>query len=190
MPEIAALGARGRLLVAQPVVADVCERLVERRPVVAAVVGQAGHDVVPVVEGRDQVAAAHLDRVDLDRVGEQVDHPLEHEGRFGAPRAAVRLDRRRVGIDAVHVLLHRRHRVRSRQHEAVQDRRNPRRRRREIRAHSGPHGAAQPQDLPVLRRRQLDVLHVIATVRRGLVVLAIASRSISPDVRASSSRRR
>ncbi len=171
MPEIAALGPRRGLLFAKPVVPDVRERLVERRLVVAAVVGQARHDVEPVVERRDQVAPANLDGVDLDRVGQHVDHPLEHEGRFRASRPAVRLDRRRIRVDTVDVFLHRRHHVRPRQHEAVQDRGNARRRGRDIRAHAGPHRATQAQDLPVLGRRQLHVLDVIAAVRGRLIVL-------------------
>ena len=100
-----------------------------------------------------------------------IHHPLEHEGRFGSAGAAIRLDRRRVGVDAVDVFLDGRNRVRPRQHQAVKDRRNARRRGREIRAHAGPHGAAQAQDAAVARRGQLDLLHVIAAVRRRLVVL-------------------
>ena len=54
----------------------------------------------------------------------------------------------------------------------MQDCRDPRRRRREIRAHAGPRRGAQPEDGAVLPRRELDLLHVAPAVRGGLEVLA------------------
>ena len=109
--------------------------------------------------------------IDRQLVGEAIDDALEHERRFRTSGAAIRLDRRRVRVDAVDVFLHRADLVRTRQHQSVKNRRNAGRGGRQIRAHAGPHGAAQAEDASVLRRRHLDVLHMIAAVRRRLVVL-------------------
>src|SRR5687768_10848860 len=77
------------LLGAQFPIANVLERRVERARVVATIVGQAGHHAGAVVERRNQVAAAHLDGIDLQLVGESIDHSLQHERGFRPPGPAV-----------------------------------------------------------------------------------------------------
>ncbi len=170
--EVAALLAELRLFLAQPLVVDVLERLVERQLVVAAVVAQAGDHRVAVFERRQKIPVADLGRIDVHRVRQLVEHPFEHEARLRTAGAAVRFDRRRVRVDAVDVLAHRGHVVRAGQHQAVQDRRDAGRRRREKRAHARPHGAAQSEDVAVAGRGHLDFLHMIAAMRRRLIVLA------------------
>ena len=53
----------------------------------------------------------------------------------------------------------------------MQDGRDPRCGGGEVRAHAGPHGAAQAKNAAVASRGELDILHVIAAVGRGLIVL-------------------
>ena len=92
------------LLLAKAAVADHLERLVERRLVVAAVVRQhADAGVVGEIVRLDEVLAPHLGRIDPDLARDQIDDALDHEGRLGPARAAVGVDHRRVGVDAVHV---------------------------------------------------------------------------------------
>ena len=172
MPTIPALRAGLGLLPAQVLVLDVVEHLLQSRRIVAAVVGEAGDDRVPVLEARDHVLQPDRGRIHPEGAPELVDQALDHERRFGTARAAIRLDRRGVRVHAVDVFLDRRHVVDARQHQAVQDGGDPWRRRRQIRAHAGPDRGAQPQNRPVLPRRELDFLDVIAAMRRRLVVLA------------------
>ena len=174
--------ARLGLLLAQLLVLDVIENLLQSGRVVAAVVGQAGHDRVAVLEARDHVLHPHLGRVHPERARELVHHPFDHERRFGPSGAAIRLDRRGVGVGAVDVLLHRRQVVDARQHQAVKNRGDAGRRRRQVRAHAGPDLGAQPEDRAVLRRGELDLLNVIAAVRRRLVVLAARLRPLDRPV--------
>ena len=190
MPRWRPLCARLGLLLAQRLVADVRERLVEVGVVVAAVVGEAGGHVVTVVELRNEVLPPHLDGVLADLGGEAVDQPLEHVGGLGAAGAAVGLDRRGVRVDAVDVLVHVRDEVGPAQHEAVEDRRDARRSGRQVGAHAGPDRTAHAGDRSVGSAAHLDVLHVIAAVGRGDVVLRCASRSTSRAGSASSRRSR
>ena len=125
----------------------------------------------PSVNGRNEVLLADLDRIHLQLRRDEVDQPLDHEGRLGPPGAAVGVRRRRVREDAVDDLADVRDVVRARQHQAVQDRRNAGRGGREVRAHVGPHGRADADDRAVLLRGHLDVLDVIAAVDRAAVVL-------------------
>ena len=85
------------LLGAQVVVPRRRQHPVERPGVVAAVVGRARRRRARLGERRQQVAAPHLDRVEADLGGEQVDGPLDGRGRLGTPGASVRPDRRRGG---------------------------------------------------------------------------------------------
>src|SRR5437867_5409260 len=92
--EIASLLARLRLFLPQPGIVDVRERLVECALVVAAVVLQAGNDIMAVVERRNEVALADVRGIDLELVGEPIDHALQHERRFGPTGAPICLYRR------------------------------------------------------------------------------------------------
>ena len=83
--------ARALLLLAQLLVADPLERLVERRLVVAGVVLEPGRRGVRELVRRDEVLPPQLGRVDAELVGGRLDEPLDEERRLGdAERAAVR----------------------------------------------------------------------------------------------------
>ena len=91
------------LLAQQVLVADLVQRLLQRGRVVAAVVLPAGRRLVGELLRLDEVLEAQLGRVDVQLVGQDVDHALDHVHRFGdAERAAVGdAARRLVGVDAV-----------------------------------------------------------------------------------------
>ena len=132
-------------------VLDVVQQLLQAGRIIAAVVREPGDDVVAVLESRNHVLQADVGGVDAKLVRELVDHPLDHERRFGTAGAAIRLDRRRVGVHAVDVFLDCRDVVDARQHQAVENRRNPRRGGRQVGAHRRPRRRAEPEDLAVLR---------------------------------------
>ena len=188
--DVAALRARRRLLPAEVLVADVRQRLVEHRLVIAAVVLEARDHIVAVVERRNQIAPPDFSRVHTDLVREQIEEALEHERGFGTSGPAVRLDRRRVRVDAVDILLQGRHLVRAGQHQAMKNRRNAGRGGRQIRAHASPHGAAQAEDACRPSSRQARRPARDPGRASSPDSSRIASRSISPAVRASSRRRR
>ena len=104
------------------------EHLGERAFVVAAVVLQPRDDVVAVLERWNDVASPDIHRIEANLVCETIHHALEHERRLGPSRTAIGFDRRRVRVNAIDIFLDGRNRVRSRQHQAVQDRRNAGRR--------------------------------------------------------------
>src|SRR5262249_5088512 len=78
-PEVTALLTGRGLLAPEALVVDELERPVERALVVAAVVGEAGEDPGVVREGvgLDEVLPAHLDRVEPELAGDEVDCPLD-----------------------------------------------------------------------------------------------------------------
>ena len=81
---------------------------VERRRVVAAVVGDA--EGVGVRRGRDEVAPAERDPVEAVRTGGEIDQPLDHEHGLGPSGTAIGRSRRRVAEHAAR-LCHRGHPV-------------------------------------------------------------------------------
>ena len=165
-------------------------RLVESRLVVAAVVRDARRYVLVLLERLDQVPSAHLHRVQARLRGDQVHQPLDQRRRLGPSGPAIGVHRRRVREHPVHVPVYRRDVVRARIHQAVKDRRNPRSRRRQVRAQSGVHRRPQAQDLPVLRRRHLDLFHVVTPVDRRLVVLASRLRPLDGNAQLHRAERR
>ena len=148
------------------------EDLLQAGRIIAAVVRQTGDDRVAVFEARDHVLQPHVNGIHFERARELVDQALDHERRFRTSGATVRIDRRGVGVHAMHILFDSREVVHARQHEAVKNRGDSRRGRREVGAHVRPDGGAQTEDRAVLARGELDLLHVIAPVRRCLVILA------------------
>ena len=105
-PEAEQLPARLRVLapLLQRVVADEVERDVEAPRVVARVVDAAVGRLVGHLLGLDVVALAHLDRVEIQLVGHDVDHALREPELLHARVAAVRSRRRlvRAGLREVH----------------------------------------------------------------------------------------
>ena len=88
---------RRSLLLAHAGVVDQGQRLVERRLVVAAVVGEGGGRVgVRELVGLDEVASADLGRIDADLAGQRLHRALERIGRLGSTGAAVGVGRRLV----------------------------------------------------------------------------------------------
>src|SRR5581483_6585187 len=85
------------LLLTQRRQVDALQQQVERALVVARVVGDAGRRGVGELVGGDEVAAAQLDRVDLQLARQHVYQALDAVGRLRASGAAVRPRRRRVG---------------------------------------------------------------------------------------------
>ena len=125
-----------------------------------------------VLEARNHVLSPQLHGIHRQRRGQLVDHPLDDERRLGPARAAIGLNRGRVDVDAVDIFADGRNVVDAAQHQAVKNRRNAWRGRRQVGAHARPRGGAQAEDCPVLFRGQLHVLDVIAAVRRRDIVLA------------------
>src|SRR5262249_41440568 len=101
-PEVAAPLSRRRLLATESLVVDELERAVERALVLAAVVGEAGEDAGVVREGvrLDEVLPPHVDRVEPELAGHEVDRPLDRVRRLRPPGAAVGVDHARVRVDA------------------------------------------------------------------------------------------
>src|SRR5262245_13144519 len=163
--DVTPLLSKLRLLRPQTGVIDMRQRLVQRTRIISAVVLQTRDDVVTVLEGRNQILPSQVRWIHLQLVGEPIDDAFQHERRLRASLAAVRLDRRGVGIHAVHVFLHGANLIRARQHQAVKNRRNAWCRGRQVTAHPGPNGASQAEDAPVFGGRHLHVLYVIASVR-------------------------
>ena len=140
--DVPALLSRRGLVGPQLVVAGFVHELRQRPAVVAAVIGQARHYVVAVVELRDEVQTPKLGRILAELGCQQVDESFDHEGRLGASRTAIRLDRCGVGVDPVDILVNRRNVVHAGQHQAMQDRRDPGCRRGQVCAHASPNRGA------------------------------------------------
>ncbi len=87
-PDQLPLLARLLLLLAQLLVADPLERLVERRLVVARVVLEPGRRRVGELVGRDEVLPAQLRRVDAELVGGVLHEPLDEVRGLGDAEGA------------------------------------------------------------------------------------------------------
>src|SRR5262245_25457839 len=72
-PDVTPFLPQLRLLFPQTGVVDVRKRFVEHGRIISAVVLETGHDVVAVLEVRDQVLLAQLRRIHLQLVGETID---------------------------------------------------------------------------------------------------------------------
>ena len=148
------------------------ERAIERGFVVAAVVGDSADRVERECVSRDEVLAAHLGGVHADLVSEPVHHPLDQVCGLGPAGTAVRVDRRRVGVGPAHFVVERRDPVRARHDEHVEDRRDARGERLEVRADVGDRAHAQAENRAIALRRKLDVRDVVAPVDGREVTLA------------------
>src|SRR5690606_34028995 len=89
---------------------------VEHGVVVDLVVVRAGDRLDVQLVAAEEVASPDLDRVDTDAARDGVEGLLQHRGRLGAARPAVRTRRCAVGYDAAGPEAHRWHTVRAAQH--------------------------------------------------------------------------
>ncbi len=178
VPQPAQHAALGRGGLARRETRDVRDlhRVVERRVVVADIVGQ--RDRRRVRELADEIASPNLVLRDSRVHGGLVDDALDHVRRLGPARAAIGVDRRRIGERRRHLAEDRRRRVLAGEQRRIENRRNAARERRQVRAHVGGGLHAKGQELAVLVQRQLDVRHVVAAVRIGEECLAAIGRPL------------
>ena len=161
----AQLPARGRFLPARFETGDVRELdgRGERRIVVAGVVAQRDRRLIR--NCLDEIAAPDvgLGNFHFARGGRH--QALDDVSRFRASRAAIGVDRRRVGEYRGHFAVNRRRRVLAGEQRRVKNGRDARREGRQIRAHVRGRDHAHRQELAVLVERELGGGHVIAPVR-------------------------
>ncbi len=138
--------------------------------VIAAVIGQAGGHVAAIFKPGDQVAAAHFHRVHPQPVGQQVNQPLQKEGSFRPPRAAVGLHRSSVGETAVYIGLDVGNVVGAGVHQAVQDGGNAGGGGGKVGAHAGVDHRANAGDPALAGGGHLRVLDMVSAMGGGLVV--------------------
>ena len=171
LPAAGAVGAAGRLLAAQVVVADHLERAVHRRRVVARVVRERDLGLVREGVRRHEVSLANFDRPQTSRVAGEVHQPLDDEGRLRPSGAAVGVDRRGMGEDAGDMAVDRRDVVLAGQQSAVEIGRHGGREGREVGAHGGLGVDPQADDAAVAVERHCAVGRVVAAVGVGEVRL-------------------
>ena len=174
--DVAACRAQARLfLLEELVITDQLHGLVERREVVAAVIGKRRKvlvdDLVAVGElvGRDQVALADLDAVDAELAGGEVEQAFHHEDAVLAAGAAVGRNDRLVGKDRLELAVVVGHVILAEQRALAVER------------HSqavGGVGAGimhedvvHAQDFAVARQGNLGLMHLAALLRGGEEVL-------------------
>ena len=160
-----ALGRRSRLARSHALVVGVDQRLVERARVVADVIG---HDDRRLVRERgDEVLAAEFGGVAAGFARGKLHQALDHEGRLGTAGAAIGVDRRRGGVDRIHLGVDRGDVVLARQQRRVEIGRHRRGEGGEIRAHVGERVDAHARHLARCVHRQLSMGRVVAAVRVG-----------------------
>jgi hypothetical protein len=167
--------AGGGLLTPQRRVVRQIERLLERLGEIAAVVDEAARRHPRIGFGRDQVAAAHLGRIELQALGHHVEDALHHERAHRHPDSAIRTERGlvgphrqgfpRIGFDPVG----------ARQDRRGAERLECRRERIDVeRAAVGDHTRAQPAHPSRLIGGDVDGDSPLARVdRRGEVLLTL-----------------
>ena len=138
-------------------------RFVERRVVVAGVVAERDRRLVR--KRADEVAAADFVLRDAEIHADLVDEPLDHVRGLGPSGAAVGVHRGGVGERRGHLRVDRGRRVLPREQRRVQDRRDARGERRQVRAHRGRRVHAHREELAVLVAGHLGVRDVVAAVR-------------------------
>ena len=177
-PEVATLRPGRFLLPPEPLVIHRLERPVERLLVVARVVLEPLQEVraggVREVLRRYEVPPAHVDRIQAELPGDQVDPPFDDVRRLRPACTAIRVDHGRVRVNAEHLTVDARDPVRAREHAPVQRRRDARCDRRENAAQVRVRLRAERGDRAVVLRADLEIRDVIAAVRRRAVVLRAA----------------
>ena len=159
------MARRLALALGKSLVVGKLHRLLERGVIVAGVIG---HDHRRLVrEFVDEVLAPqfggilpHLPRADLDQ-------PLDHEGRFRTPGAAIGVDRHRIGVDGIDLAIDLRDLVLARQQRGIEISRHRGRERRHIGAEIGDGLDAKTENLAVGIEGHLGVGDMIAPVGVG-----------------------
>ena len=118
-------------------------------------------------ERLDEVALAQIRRIDAELARTDLDQPLDHEGRFRPPGAAIRIDRHGVGVDRIDLAIDVRDAVLARQQGRVEIGRHRRREGRHVGAEIGDGLRAQAGDLAFGVERHLGMGDVVAAVRVG-----------------------
>ena len=149
------------LVATEPVVVDELERLVERGVEVAGVDLEPGRDRLGKLG--DEVLAPKLDGIHVQLERERVHRPLDRIRRLRAARAAIGVCRGRVREDADALEVVRLHVVAPRVEPGAEER-HPGRDELHVGAHRGGQPDADGGDLPVLGRRELDLLQDVAPV--------------------------
>ena len=160
-----------RLLLAELLVADQLERLVEEGLEVAGVDRQPADERRRLQERRVEVDPADLGRVLPHLPGERVHRALDHVGRLGTTRPAIRVGRRRVRQDAAELVpvgL----RVIGAHVDPPAELGDPRGQQLVVRAHIRELDELHPDQLALLVGGEGDVVEHAATVGRRDVVLA------------------
>ena len=143
------------------------ERRLQGLGVVARIVFEGDLGGVGEGVGRDQVAAPELGRVDAHLAGGDIDDALHHEGRFRAPGAAHRVDRRGVGVDRLDLAVDVLGGVLALQQGAVEVGRHRRGEGREVGAHVGDGLDPEAEELAVLVECELGMGGVVAPMGVG-----------------------
>ena len=138
-------------------------RFIETRVVAAGVVEQRNRRLIG--KCANEIAAPNLVLRDARFDTGLMDDPFDHVRRFGTACAAIRVDGRGVRKRRRHFAMDHRRRVLSGEQRRVENRRDARCERRQIRAHVRRRVHAQREKLAIPVERQLRVRDVIAAVR-------------------------
>src|SRR5262249_19667577 len=171
-PEIAPLRAQVRLQPPQLGVAREFQRHVHGCRVVAGIDGEPGRQLVWHGGRRHEIHPPHITGIASELPCEIVDHALDEECRFGMASAAVRTGRHPVRVDTNHFRLDVRDVVRARHRNAGVDRGHTGSHPERVRTDVCEEARAKPDDPPVATSRELDILDLIATMRRCEKTLA------------------
>ncbi len=165
MPRSLPCRADFALAFAEALIVGERQRLLQRGLIVAGVVG---HDHRSLMRERPhEVLAPQLGRVLADFPRADFDQPLDDEGRFRPPGAAIGVNRPSVGIDRIDLAIDVRNGVLPRQQGRIQIGRHRRRERRHVGAEIGDGFGAQAQNPAAGIEGHFRVGHVIAAMSIG-----------------------
>ena len=156
------------LLLAKGLVVHMAQDHVQDRFVVAAVICDAGRNVVAVLKLGNQVLPPQLHRVDAQLDRQQIDQPFHQESSLGTAGATVGVYRGRVIEHPVNIGPGRADVVGAAIHQAVQNRRNTRAGRGQVGAHTGVDQRSHSRDLTLSGGGHLHVFDVVAAMNRRL----------------------
>ena len=131
---------------------------------IAAIIGDAGLDLVRHCGGRNEIAPPDLDRIDADHVGGAIEQLLDQIGRLRPSGAAIGCERNGVGEHRPADAMHRRNLIDAGR-EPHGEQRHHHRGAEHVRAHGMQRVDAQPQNLAVLVERQFAGDDLVAALR-------------------------
>ena len=131
---------------------------------VAAVIGDAGLNLVRHGGSRNEIAPPDLDDIDADDLGRAVEQLLDQKGRFRPPGAAIGRERNGVGEDGMRDGMHRRNLIDAGR-QAYRKQRHHHRRAEYMRAHGVQRADAQAENLALVVEREFAGDDLIAAVR-------------------------